>query len=288
MNPPADREALIRYFKSKMQDIDRKEDKPPFKLLNAAGSSDVFRLQLKLFRQYFQAHYFSIILRSYISEIERWHRAVDISSVQDIENDMYETIKHLCNEGFWPENFVDVAAQIQREAQPDQGSIDYFSLCFIIIVMLVSGHIMNFRILYRDMRDTSDADMRILRLQHECLLPEFARSGLDINNIEIPDTINKLSETTRLLCLEMGVNPDNYLKTPDSATREKEAVERQKRMETFPLPSTPSKTSQTQTLIKPKPSINSATALLFSYYSYTYYTHTQSIYLLITVFITIY
>ncbi|KAF7918968.1 hypothetical protein EAE99_008693 [Botrytis elliptica] len=175
------------------------------------------------------------IIQSYNLELccYKWKGNVE---VLDIENDMYENIKSLGNDGYLPTDIVELAERLQRDARPTRGIFRLFQFAY----QVVTGSDFNFIQPYR-WRDKMAATNRINGLDSKVLDDhDKARYNtlVDLKNHCQPDSgQNDNADSLKALLdwAERGLKnaPGKGSSPSDPATTEKEAEELRKRLNAY-------------------------------------------------------
>ncbi|KAF7905044.1 uncharacterized protein EAF01_005565 [Botrytis porri] len=83
-------------------------------------------------RRQAQLEFLLRIIKSYNLELKRYKFSGD-AEVLDIENDIYENIKLLGNDGYLPTDIVELAERLQRDAQPTRGVFRLFQFAYQVV-----------------------------------------------------------------------------------------------------------------------------------------------------------
>ncbi|KAF7896193.1 hypothetical protein EAF00_006208 [Botryotinia globosa] len=177
------------------------------------------------------------IIKSYNLEFRCYNWVGDVE-VLDIENDMYENIKLLGNDGYLPTDIVELANRLQRDARPTRGIYRLFQFAY----QVVTGSDLNICFHNNRICDKMDADDRINGGLDKKVLYERNKARynafVDMKKHGQPDrgqNDNANSLKVLLDWAERDLKSSLGKASPpsDSATTRKEAEELQKRLQAY-------------------------------------------------------
>ncbi|TGO28167.1 hypothetical protein BPAE_0031g00320 [Botrytis paeoniae] len=176
------------------------------------------------------------IIKSHNLELRRYKLSGDVE-VLDIENDMYENIKLLGNDGCFPTDVVELADRLQRDARPTRGIYRLIQFAY----QVVAGSDFDLRLENYRLSDKMAAKNRIDDLDSK-VLDERNKARynalVDMKNHCQPDrgqndNANSLKEL--LYWAERDLKNIQGMESPPSnpATTRKEAEELRKRLQAY-------------------------------------------------------
>ncbi|KAF7940834.1 uncharacterized protein EAE97_007020 [Botrytis byssoidea] len=194
------------------------------------------RVLIPGWRRQAQLEFLLGIIKSYNLELRRYHWFGDVE-VLDIENDMYENIRLLGNDGYLPTDIVELANRLQRDARPTRGIYRLLQFAYQVI----TGSDLNICFHNNRICDKMDANDRINGLDRK-VLDERNKARynalVDMKKHCQPDRgQNDNANSLKILLdwAERNMKSSQGKESPpsDSATTRKEAEELRKRLQAY-------------------------------------------------------
>ncbi|THV54870.1 hypothetical protein BGAL_0018g00260 [Botrytis galanthina] len=187
-------------------------------------------------RRQAQLEFLLRIIKSYNLELRRYDLFRDVE-VLDIENDMYENIKLLGNDGYLPTDIVELAGRLQRDARPTRGIYRLFQFAY----QVVTGSDLNIYFIDNRICDKMNAKDRINGLDSK-VLDERNKARynalVDMKNHCQPDrgrndNANSLKKLLDWAERDLKNAQGKGSPASDSAATRKEAEELRKRLQAY-------------------------------------------------------
>ncbi|KAF7946616.1 hypothetical protein EAE96_009611 [Botrytis aclada] len=203
---------------------------------DSSGPEYPGRALISGWRRQAQLEFLLRIIKSYNLELRHYKLGGEVE-VLDIENDLYENIKFLGNDGYLPTDIVELADRLQRDARPTRGIFRMFQFAFWV----VTGSDFDVRFQNNRWSDKLDAENRINGLDSR-VLDERNKARynalVDIkNHCQLDrgqnDNANSLKELLDWAEKDLKNIQGRKLPPSNPATIKKEAEELRKRLQAY-------------------------------------------------------